>query len=374
MKQPIQTLGQLDQVVKNIWMSGSFKSARNDMERLAWHLVTGTPFNTDILLKGAENGPADTDGGEGQDATENAPESLSDTGKGEGQDATGNASESLSDSGKGEGQDATENAPESLSDSGKGEGQAASEKASDEGLSSTSASYFDELPDLSNDPDAQRDFDRGSSRAEGLYIKAQNEKYGPDFTLDNEALREWLVSTPLQHIAAHTACIVRQQELNKVSDYYDAAQDFYADNWHEWDDYKAGTLTARGFIEALIEHVEEVNRHVAEGKKLGLTMEQIILHDSMWGLLPSRFDSELMAVAKTVLAKAEAKIADMRPYIWSQEGKRIFAPRMLDFADKQLQGIGIDIGLHKHYTTEQGYLLDYFARMYWREAASRPEE
>ncbi len=302
MKNRIETLEQLDQALNKIRVTGSLAGAKNDMERLAWHLLTGTPFDTSILLKGSELTTA-----EGSELT---------TAEGSGLTTT--------------------------------EG---SELTTTEGSDTTA-----------------------SARETGNYIEAQNHRYGPDFTLDNKALCQWMTTTPLENIAAHTACIVRQQEFNKVSDYYDAAQDFYADNWHEWDDYKAGTMSGRQFVEALISHVEEINSHVAEGKKMGLTMEQIILHDSMWGLLPSRFDTELAEVAKVVLAKAEAEIADMRPYIWSEEGKRAFAPRMLDFADKQLQEIGIDIGLHKHYTTEQGYLLDYFSRMYWREAASHPEE
>ena len=37
--------------------------------------------------------------------------------------------------------------------------------------------------------------------------------------------------------------------------------------------------------------------------------------------------------------------------------------------EDRLNEVGVDIGLGTVYTTEQGYLLDYFSRLYWREAA-----
>ena len=62
-----------------------------------------------------------------------------------------------------------------------------------------------------------------------------------------------------------------------------------------------------------------------------------------------------------------------RPYAWSELGKRHYAPQMLEYASDRLLEAEVDIDLHNSYTTEQGYLLDFFSRLYWREAATRPE-
>ena len=204
-------------------------------------------------------------------------------------------------------------------------------------------------------------------------VEKLDARYGDAFSFENKVLTDWLFSTPLENLAAYTAHVVRRQEVNKISNYYDAAQDHYADYWHEWDDYLDKQMTAREFITALKEHVDEVNAHITEGKQLGLTMDEIVLHDCTWGLLPNSFDPDLVTVSKEILKEAVHQLPD-RPYIWSEFGKRIYAPNMLKYAAIRLSEVGVDIGLGSGYTTEQGYLLDYFSRLYWREAASRPEE
>lgn len=199
------------------------------------------------------------------------------------------------------------------------------------------------------------------------------ERYGGAFSFDNKELSDWLFSTPLEHLAAYTAHVVRAQEFRKVVNYYDAAQDHYADYWHEWDDYLNEEMTSHDYIVALKEHIDEVNQHIADGKQQGLTMDEIVLHDCTWGLMPLHFDPDMIAASKDILKEAERQLPK-RPYIWSENGKKVYAPQMLQFAAKRLNESGVDIGLGKRYTTEQGYLLDYFSRLYWREAASRPEE
>ena len=91
-----------------------------------------------------------------------------------------------------------------------------------------------------------------------------NAMYAPQFTLDNKELRTWLETTPLHDVAAWTAYIVRRVELDKISNYYDAAQDFYADSWYEWSDYESGKLAAKNFVNVVITKVDEVNAHIAD--------------------------------------------------------------------------------------------------------------
>lgn len=90
--------------------------------------------------------------------------------------------------------------------------------------------------------------------------------YAPLFTLDNKELRTWLETTPLHDVAAWTAYIVRRVELDKISNYYDAAQDFYADSWYEWNDYESGKLIAKllpsGLREPVIAAPKEMQMNV----------------------------------------------------------------------------------------------------------------
>ena len=190
-----------------------------------------------------------------------------------------------------------------------------------------------------------------------------NAMYAPQFTLDNKELRTWLETTPLHDVAAWTAYIVRRVELDKISNYYDAAQDFYADSWYEWSDYESGKLAAKQFVNVVIEKVDEVNAHIADGKQHGLSMDEIVLHDAMWGLLPKNIDDELGAIARDTLKTAISSLPS-RPYIWSEAGKEKYAQDMLKMAAEKLQAQGYDINYGK----------GYFSRLYWREAAAKPED
>ena len=199
------------------------------------------------------------------------------------------------------------------------------------------------------------------------------EMYGPMFSLDNQELRTWLETTSLENVAAWVAYIVRRVELDKISNYYDAAQDFYADSWYVWNNYESGKISARYFVNVVINNVDEVNAHMAQGKSKGMTMDEIVLHDAMWGILPKNIDEELAEIARETLAEALDSLP-ARPYIWSEAGKEKYASTMLKMANDKLEQHGYDINYGKGYSIEQGYLLDYFSRLYWREAASKPED
>ena len=123
----------------------------------------------------------------------------------------------------------------------------------------------------------------------------------------------------------------------------------------------------------MIAKVDEVNAHIADGKQHGLSMDEIVLHDAMWGLLPQNIDDELAAIACDTLKTAIDSLPS-RPYIWSKAGKEKYESAMLKMAAEKLQAQDYDINYGKGYSIEQGYLLDYFSRLYYREAASKPED
>lgn len=197
--------------------------------------------------------------------------------------------------------------------------------------------------------------------------------YGPQFSLENKELRKWLESTPLADLAAWTVKIVHRIELKKIVNYYDAAQDFYAEEWYKWKDYENCEIKGREYVDYVIDQVDEVAAHIADGKAKGLTMDELVLHDAMWGLLPKDIDEELAGIARETLAEAIESLPS-RPYIWSEAGKQSYVPAMLKMAAQRLEEHGYDINYGKGYSIEQGYLQDYFSRLYWREAASRPED
>jgi hypothetical protein len=103
-------------------------------------------------------------------------------------------------------------------------------------------------------------------------------------------------------------------------------------------------------------------------------MDEIVLHDCTWGFLPSTYDPDMITAARDMLAEAERILASQRPYIWSEQGKEEFAPKMLRYGANRLKDFEVDIHLGESYCTEQGYILEFFSRLYWREAASKPEE
>ena len=200
-------------------------------------------------------------------------------------------------------------------------------------------------------------------------MKLHRDKY----TSENKALREWLTTTPYENIAGYMAYLVRRIETDKISNYYDAAQDFYADSWHKYTDFEHGEISGREFVNIIYSQIDEVKSHVSKGKSMGLSMDEIVLHDAMWGLLPRNYDPDLVTIARDALKEAMNQLPP-RPYIWSEKGDEVYAPQMLEYTAKKLEDAGYDIGYKQHYTIEQGYLIEFFSRLYWREAASKPED
>ena len=68
--------------------------------------------------------------------------------------------------------------------------------------------------------------------------------------------------------------------------------------------FERGDISGREFVETFYRLDRRTERHVAEGKQLGLTMDEIVLHDAMWGLRHRPSTPDL-----TVLAQAEGSPA-----------------------------------------------------------------
>lgn len=117
-----------------------------------------------------------------------------------------------------------------------------------------------------------------------------------DFLYKNKSLREWIESTPYQHVAVQMAWIMRNEALNEVTYFYQPAQDYLAEIYTSetgllQQPYDLGSrqINPDLFIKTIMSHLKTLDEHVTEGKAMGYCMEEIILHDELLGFLDDGF-------------------------------------------------------------------------------------
>jgi len=124
----------------------------------------------------------------------------------------------------------------------------------------------------------------------GICRQSEAKAYGRKFS-------KFLRETPYTDIA----CILLQQLINlKLSDAmrmgYQPAQDYLAEAEHA----SEFGIRDRKAVNQLLKALRKYERHLAEGRKLGLSIEEIITHDEIFGFLMDRYDDEIVPVAKHI--------------------------------------------------------------------------
>ena len=125
------------------------------------------------------------------------------------------------------------------------------------------------------------------------------------FSPSNKELLRFLTAYPrvgalLGDMVFHVACL----EAKKM-DY--ALYDMYGTKCYSLQRQLDFTDTANcyGFIESLKDAVDDADFHLAGGKKLGLSMEEICLVDSLWAEVPHHYPENYVAAAREVWQKVK---------------------------------------------------------------------
>lgn len=111
-----------------------------------------------------------------------------------------------------------------------------------------------------------------------------------DFFIDNEPLVVWMKSTPYTYIAAHVALTMRKQAKElMVSCGYKMAEDYLT---------SLKAKNTKELICIIIDALQAIDSHLAEGTEKGLSMEQIFMHDEIYGSFAREFDDSIVSAIK----------------------------------------------------------------------------
>ena len=124
--------------------------------------------------------------------------------------------------------------------------------------------------------------------------------------VSNKKLVEWLTTTEYEHIAMHTAYILRKRAINKYFEiHYQPAQDALAELFsmehhdlvREPDNTK---IPPRDYVKTILDEMLRIERHWQRGRRLKLEPELIILHDEIYGVVPYQFDKGVLQAAQVL--------------------------------------------------------------------------
>ena len=121
-------------------------------------------------------------------------------------------------------------------------------------------------------------------------------------------MRDLARSLPYRRVAMYIAYRLRNAATGRMCSYcYLPAQDHLAEMWSV--EFKTlirqpynTELSADDYTRTIINILEDVNTHIAKGYAMGLVDDEIIVHDCIYGFFVTEFDSEIVDVARRIVA------------------------------------------------------------------------
>lgn len=148
------------------------------------------------------------------------------------------------------------------------------------------------------------------------YVFDQHEAFGikGQFWVSNKELVEWLKTTPYEHIAMHTAYILKRHASDVYFDmHYQPAQDATAEIFSS--EYRElirephhTEMPPRAYVETILDTLQRIERHWQRGRRLKLNPEVVKLHDDIYGVVPLQFDRVVLEAAQAIYDYMEENV------------------------------------------------------------------
>lgn len=139
--------------------------------------------------------------------------------------------------------------------------------------------------------------------------------YGHDiFDVSNKQLVKWLNTTEYEHIAMHTAYIMKKFAIKVYANgHYQPAQDalaeLYSLEYHEFvREPNYVKMPPRDYVKTILNALLQIDRHWQRGIKMKLKPEVIMLHDEIYGLVPRQFDKDVLQAAQELYDYMDEKL------------------------------------------------------------------
>lgn len=188
-----------------------------------------------------------------------------------------------------------------------------------------------------------------------------------DFWVSNKQLVEWLTTTEHEHIAMHTAYIIKKHAI-EVYDYghYLPAQDELAELYSEKHRHLVGspTLTEippRDYVSTILDALLAIERHWQRGRRLKLRPDLVILHDEIYGVVPRQFNKGVLQAAQELFDYMDREVYGNQSAVVMER----FAAKVREVRSKYLAKGWVEDG-----SLEFAYLTEHARRCgqgWWRE-------
>lgn len=131
--------------------------------------------------------------------------------------------------------------------------------------------------------------------------------FSGEFSIENTGLVTWLSTTQYKRVAMFVSYIMKKEATEMLERLrYRPAQDYLAELWSE-KSKKAlfrphhETMPAEEYIETILNALTQVKEHIEDGHRIGLRyLDEIILHDELYGGMMDCFIPETMAIAHEI--------------------------------------------------------------------------
>ena len=206
-----------------------------------------------------------------------------------------------------------------------------------------------------------------------------------DFWVSNKQLVEWLTTTEYEHVAMHTAYIMKKHAISVYElGHYLPAQDemaeLYSEKYRQRLGYPDNTeIPPRDYVNTIVDSLAQIERHWQRGRKLKLRPDLVILHDEIYGVVPRQFDKVVLAAAQELFDYMDRELYgrfvtnDFKPWDEQPESFKQFVSEALDrFADKvrEMRSKYLAKGWIADGSLAFAYLMEHAQRCghgWWRE-------
>ena len=187
------------------------------------------------------------------------------------------------------------------------------------------------------------------------------------FSVSNKRLVKWLTTTEYEHVAMHTAYIMKKFTIG-VYEYghYQPAQDklaeLYSTEYHEVVREPAyAEMPPRDYVRTILDAMLQIDRHWKRGMRLKLKPDVIKLHDEICGVVPYKFDKGVLAAAQELFDYMDCEVYGNQSAVVFER----FAKKVREVRSKYLgKGWLTDDSLAFSYLMAHA---EWCSRGYWRE-------
>lgn len=127
-----------------------------------------------------------------------------------------------------------------------------------------------------------------------------------DFWVSNTELVEWLTTTKYEHVAMHTAYIMKKHAICMYEGLHylpaqDALAELFSMEYHELVRQPDNTkIPPRDYVRTILDALLAIERHWQRGRKLKLRPDLVMLHDEIYGVVPRQFDKGILEAAQVL--------------------------------------------------------------------------